>query len=289
MTSQRRLDGACITREQFLLREMRVVARLRQEGLPDEEVVARVAAQNLFQYPTDRTVRNIASVCVKRLNALGSPELERVIATGEPEAAAQANLYAMMRTYPLVRHFMMTVVAEHYRDFDYSLGAMEMNGWVTRVREDYDNIAGLSDSTMGKVKQVLRSGLVRCGMLRTARSAELVPVALDLDVEGGIRALVYMHRYTPDLLARVRTDYVHERQERYRSRIAELERERGGASRKEVAAIDRELRGLRAQLDEVTTFEERLHHLADQMIQIDLDDGFKVNYAKFAGVMAKVR
>jgi type II restriction/modification system DNA methylase subunit YeeA len=106
---------------------------------------------------------------------------------------------------------------------------------------------------------------------------------------GGFRALVYMHRYTPDLLARVRTDYVHERQERYRSRIAELEREREGASRREQSAIDRELKRLRAQLDEVTKFEERLHHLADQMIEIDLDDGFKVNYAKFADVMAKVK
>ena len=106
---------------------------------------------------------------------------------------------------------------------------------------------------------------------------------------GGFRALVYMHRYTPDLLARVRTDYVHERQERYRSRISELKRERDGASRREQSAIDKELKRLRAQLDEVTKFEERLHHLADQMIEINLDDGFKANYAKFADVMAKVK
>lgn len=106
---------------------------------------------------------------------------------------------------------------------------------------------------------------------------------------GGFRALIYMHRYTPDLLARVRTDYVHERQERYRSRVAELERERESASRREQTIIDKELKRLRAQLDEVTKFEERLHHLSDQMIEIDLDDGFKVNYAKFADVMAKVK
>ena len=112
---------------------------------------------------------------------------------------------------------------------------------------------------------------------------------LDSGKLGGFRALIYMHRYTPDLLARVRTDYVHERQERYRSRIAELEREREGASRREQSSIDKELKRLRAQLDEVTKFEERLHHLADQMIEIDLDDGFKVNYAKFADVMAKVK
>lgn len=112
---------------------------------------------------------------------------------------------------------------------------------------------------------------------------------VDSGRRGGFRALVYMHRYTSDLLARVRTDYVHERQERYRSHIAELEDARSGATRREMAAIDRELKTLRAQLEEVTAFEERLHHLADQMIEIDLDDGFKVNYAKFSDVMAKVR
>ena len=189
MTSERKLEGACITREQFLLREMRIVTRLRQEGISDEEIVEHIASENLIQYPTDRMVRNIASVCVKRLNAMDSPVLERIIAEGEPEAAAQANLYAMMRTYPLVRHFMMTVVAEHYRSLDFALGTMEMNSWVTRLQEEYDNIAALSDATMAKVKQVLRNGLVQCGMLRSSRSPELVPIAPDLDVEDAIRAI----------------------------------------------------------------------------------------------------
>ena len=189
MTSAARLEGTCITREQFLLRETRVVAGLRAEGLSDDDVVERVVRDNLIQYPTGRMVRNIAGVCVKRLNVLGSPALERVIATGEPGAAAQANLCAMMRAYPLVRHFMETVVAEHYLDLDYQLGPMEMNGWVTRVQAEYDNMASLSDSTVAKIKQVLRNGLVQCGMLRTARSAELQRVVLDPDVEDALREL----------------------------------------------------------------------------------------------------
>lgn len=129
-----------------------------------------------------------------------------------------------------------------------------------------------------------------CAVYTTTNAGKL-PIywLIDSGKLGGFRALIYMHRYTPDLLARVRTDYVHERQERYRSRITDLEREREGASRREQSAIDKELKRLRAQLDEVTKFEERLHHLADQMIEIDLDDGFKVNYAKFADVMAKVK
>jgi len=189
MTSARRLEGACITREQFLLRETRTVACLRLEGFTNDEAVNKVATMNLFQYPTTRMVRNIASVCVKRLDALESDALVHVIAEGEPDAAAQANLCAMMRTYPLVRHFMETVVAEHYLDLDYQLGPMEMNGWVTRVQAEYDNMAELSDSTVAKIKQVLRNCLVRSGMLKTSRSTELLRVVLNPDVEDALREL----------------------------------------------------------------------------------------------------
>lgn len=189
MTSAIRLEGACITREQFLLREMRTMARLRLEGVTNEDAVARAVAENLFQYPTTRMLRNIATVCDRRLDALGSDALVRTIAEGEPDAAAQANLYAMMLAYPLVRDFMETVVAEHYLDLDYQLGPMEMNGWVTRVQAEYDNIAALSDSTIAKIKQVLRNGLVQCGMLKSSRSAELQRIVLDPDVEDTIRSL----------------------------------------------------------------------------------------------------
>ena len=189
MTSSTRLEGACITREQFLLREMRTMARLRLEGVKNEEAIVRVTDENLFQYPTTRMVRNIATVCDRRLEALGNDVLVRVIATGEPDAAAQANLYAMMRSYPLVRDFMETVVAEHYLDLDYQLGPTEMNGWVARVQAEYDNMAALSDSTIQKIKQVLRNGLVQCGMLKSSRSTELQRIVLDPDVEDAIRDL----------------------------------------------------------------------------------------------------
>ena len=60
-SSNSKLEGACITREQFLLRETRVVARLRAQGLTDDQVVNRVTTENLIQYPTDHMVRNIAA------------------------------------------------------------------------------------------------------------------------------------------------------------------------------------------------------------------------------------
>ena len=98
-----------------------------------------------------------------------------------------------------------------------------------------------------------------------------------------------MHRYNPDLLAQLRTDYVHEQQERYRTRLAHLEEERENAEVRRQKQIDKEIIKLKAQLNETHDFEEKLHHLADQRIEIDLDDGVKVNYAKFADVLAKIK
>ncbi len=111
----------------------------------------------------------------------------------------------------------------------------------------------------------------------------------DSGKKNGFKALVYMHRYRPDLLARVRTDYVHEQQERYRTQIANEEAAVEETSGADHVRHEKRLKKLREQLNETASFEEKLHHLADQMIAIDLDDGVKVNYAKFADVLAKVK
>lgn len=183
-----KIEGACITREQFLLREMRVVCQLRLDGLSDEEIIGKVKNENLIQYPTERMVGNIARVCVKRVNAVESEAIVRIIASGDPAASAQANLYAMMCTYPLVRHFMVNEVARHYSELDYTLGAAEMGAYMTRLQMDYENIAEVTDGTIGKIKQVLRKCLIECGMLASARSEELIPIFMEFEVREAIEA-----------------------------------------------------------------------------------------------------
>ena len=85
------LEGACITREQFLLREMRVACQLRLDGLGNDEIVEKVKAENLIQYPTERMVGNIARVCCKRIDAVGSDQIVHIIASGMHDASAQAD------------------------------------------------------------------------------------------------------------------------------------------------------------------------------------------------------
>lgn len=111
----------------------------------------------------------------------------------------------------------------------------------------------------------------------------------DSGKKNGFKCLVYMHRYQPDLLARIRTDYVHEQQERYRAQIGYANDALVSAERGERVRLDKRIKKLNDQLKETIAYEEKLHHLADQMIKIDLDDGVKVNYAKFQDVLAKIK
>lgn len=111
----------------------------------------------------------------------------------------------------------------------------------------------------------------------------------DSGKKGGFKALIYMHRYQPDIIARIRTDYVHEQQSRYRTAIADLQQRINGASTGERVKLTKQFTKLEAQAEEIRTYEEKIHHLADQMIPIDLDDGVKVNYAKFVDVLAKIK
>ena len=111
----------------------------------------------------------------------------------------------------------------------------------------------------------------------------------DSGKQNGFKALIYMHRYQPDTIARIRTDYVHEQQERYRSQIGYANDALASAERGERVRLDKRIKKLNDQLKETIGYEEKLHHLADQMIKIDLDDGVKVNYAKFQDVLAKIK
>jgi hypothetical protein len=111
----------------------------------------------------------------------------------------------------------------------------------------------------------------------------------DSGKKNGFKALIYMHRYQPDTIARIRTDYVHEQQARYRTALANLEQRIANASTGERVKLNRKLTTLQAQDTEIRTYEEKIHHLADQMISIDLDDGVKKNYTIFQDVLAKIK
>lgn len=111
----------------------------------------------------------------------------------------------------------------------------------------------------------------------------------DSGKKNGFKCLIYMHRYQPDTIARIRTDYIHEQQSRYRTAIADLKQRINGASTSVKVKLSKQLTTLQAQADEIRVYEEKIHHLADRMIRIDLDDGVKHNYEIFKDVLAKIK
>ena len=111
----------------------------------------------------------------------------------------------------------------------------------------------------------------------------------DSGKKNGFKALIYMHRYQSDLLARLRTDYVHEQQERYRTQLSHLADAIDHASASERIKLTKQQKKIQDQALEIQKYEEKVHHLADQNISIDLDDGVKHNYALFADVLAKIK
>ena len=143
----------------------------------------------------------------------------------------------------------------------------------------------------GPARQVIRAYFLRDFFADHCQTYKKRPIywLLDAGKKNSFKALIYTHRYTADLLARVRTDYVHVQQERIRAQVSRLTDEQASAEGGQRARMTRELKALSDQATELQAYEERLHHLADQMIALDLDDGVKVNYAKLQDVLAKIK
>jgi type II restriction/modification system DNA methylase subunit YeeA len=106
---------------------------------------------------------------------------------------------------------------------------------------------------------------------------------------NAFKCLIYLHRYKPNTVARIRTEYVHALQSRYQSVSIELESRLNVASGTEIVILNHLLNKLNAQAEELNKYEEILHHLADRMLSIDLDDGVKANYAKFGNVLQTIK
>ena len=110
----------------------------------------------------------------------------------------------------------------------------------------------------------------------------------DAGRKDSFKALVYIHRYDRDTMARLRMGYVYKQQECYKAKVELLtQRVEHAATTAERNQSKRLLRKLQSQLDEVHAYEEKIHHYADCRIAIDLDDGVKKNYAIFADVLGK--
>lgn len=107
----------------------------------------------------------------------------------------------------------------------------------------------------------------------------------DSGKQNGFKALIYMHRYDADTVGRVRTDYLHKAQKYVETAMQSAQYTLDNASSSsEKSKATKSITKYTKQLAEMQIYDEAIAHIANQRIEIDLDDGVKVNYAKFQGV-----
>ena len=156
-----------------------------------------------------------------------------------------------------------------------------------------ENLKFVADALGGKgtPREVIRSYFLNDFYADHLKTYQKRPIywLFDSGKKNGFKALCYMHRYQRDLLARLRTDYVHEQQERYRTQLTQLGDAIDHASASERVRLTKQQKKFQEQAAELQKYEEKVHHLADQNIEIDLDDGVKHNYELFADVLAKIK
>lgn len=186
MSNTKHYNGG-LTREQFLFYEIRTTALLVCSGKSNEEIYSEIAEQNLFQFPTERMIRSMTKICLKRIESLDSETLVYELANASAGVAKQINLYAIMRENGIVYDFMTDVIGEKFRTQQLDFSHKDINIFLTELQERYPAAADWTDSTRAKIRQVLTKFLVECEYLDSVRSRELKPVFLYPELEEEIR------------------------------------------------------------------------------------------------------
>ena len=196
-------------------------------------------------------------------------------------------------TFPADKDNIIPICDDDYFDDDITGRFIKWIETVYGAASLESNLKFIADALGGKgtPRDVIRSYFLNDFYADHLKIYQKRPIywLFDSGKKNGFKALIYMHRYQPDTIARMRTDYVHEQQSRYRTAIADLEQRVNSASTGERVKLSKKLQALQDQTNEIRTYEEKIHHLADMMIPIDLNDGVKVNYAKFEDVLAKIK
>ncbi len=156
------------------------------------------------------------------------------------------------------------------------------------LQDNLDFIAGVLGNKGNTSKEVIRSYFSNDFYKDHCKIYQKRPIywMFDSGRENGFKALIYMHRYDKQTLARVRTDYLHKLQGKYEAILVQCRQleENPTLSVRDKAANIKRIVKVTKQLEETRLYDQALGHVASQYIAIDLDDGVNVNYEKFQGV-----
>lgn len=254
---------------------------IRLYGLQDE-LTPEVEAKDVTVRRADlgRDVRSLLSYavgCMFGRYSLDEPGL--AYAGGEWDASKY-------RTFLPDADGILPITDEEYFDDDI-VGLL--CAWLKKVfgpgtlEENLDFIAGALGGRGNTSREVIRNYFLKDFFTDHCRIYQKRPIywLFDSGKQNGFKALIYLHRYTPDTVGNLRIDYLHRMQRIYESEIGRMQdmAEHSGSPREAAAAAKRGEK-LRKQLKECREYDEKVGHLALSRIELDLDDGVKVNYRK---------
>lgn len=155
------------------------------------------------------------------------------------------------------------------------------------LEENLDFIANVLGNKGNTSREVIRNYFLKNFYTDHLKVYQKRPIywMFDSGKQNGFKALIYMHRYDADTVGRVRTDYLHKAQKFVETAMQSAQYTIDNAtSASEKSKATKAVAKYTKQLAEMKIYDEAIAHVANQRIEIDLDDGVKVNYAKFQGV-----
>lgn len=151
------------------------------------------------------------------------------------------------------------------------------------LEENLDFIAVALGGKGNSSREIIRSYFLKDFFKDHCKTYQKRPIywLFDSGKQNGFKALIYLHRYTPDTIGNLRVDYLHKMQRVYESEINRMQDMIDHSTNaREVAASTKRKEKLQKQLKECRDYDEMIAHLALSRIVLDLDDGVKVNYEK---------
>ena len=189
-------------------------------------------------------------------------------------------------SYPVDADNIIPITDEEYMEDDI---VSRLCDWLKAVyggdtlEENLDFIAGALGGKGNSSREIIRSYFLKDFFKNHCKTYQKRPIywLFDSGKQNGFKALIYLHRYTPDTIGNLRVDYLHRMQRVYESEINRMQDMIDHSTNaREVAASTKRKEKLQKQLKECRDYDEMIAHLALSRIELDLDDGVKVNYEK---------
>lgn len=156
--------SAKLTGESFLLYEFKIIAKLKKEGFSDKDIRKLVLEENLFQYKFKSSITRRLTPLLQRINMLDNTLIDMLI--NDPLGnGVVINLYAIMKNDRLFFEFMNEVVKEKLQNTSEIIEKKDINIYFEQKAEQNEIITKWSDTTIQKLKQVIKKILSEAKVL----------------------------------------------------------------------------------------------------------------------------